>query len=85
MGNNGHVLLKSGGLHHIKRSARPKSRRVTFVDCDHNDRWCTKKVDDGLVLRGSQVLNHMFMSWLGHQEWCHMLMEGDLGLRGRLL
>ena len=39
----------------------------------------------GLVLKGSQDPNPMLMCWLGHQEWCHMLMEGDLGLRGRLL
>ena len=39
----------------------------------------------GLVLRGSQDPNPTLMFWLGHQEWYHMLMEGDLGLRGILL
>ena len=38
IGNNGHVLLRSGGLHHVERDARHKSRRVTFDDGGHNDR-----------------------------------------------
>ena len=50
MGKNGHVLLKSGGLYHVERGARPKSRRVTFDEGDHNDGWCTKKVVDGFGL-----------------------------------
>ena len=52
-GNNGHVLLKSGGVHHVERGARRKSqRRVTFDDGGHNDRWCTKRVNDGFGLKG---------------------------------
>ena len=35
------------------RGARLKSpRRVTFVDGDYDDGWCTKKVDDGFGLEG---------------------------------
>ena len=46
-GNNGHVLLRTGCVHHVERGARRKSlRRVTFDNGGHNDRWCTKKVDD---------------------------------------
>ena len=87
MGNIGHELLRSEGLHHVERGASPKSRRVTFDDGDHHDEWCTKK-DDGFGLEGeprSKSYVDVLVTWLGHQEWFHMLMEGDLGLRGRLL
>ena len=53
MGNNGHVLLRSDGLHHVERGAKPKLlRRVTFDDGAHNDKWCTKRVDGGFGLEG---------------------------------
>ncbi|CAO2827145.1 unnamed protein product [Amaranthus hypochondriacus] len=53
MGNNGHVLLRSGGLHYVERGENPNSlKRVTFDEGAHNDRWCTKRVDDGFGLEG---------------------------------
>ena len=45
MGNIGHVLLRSGSLHHVERGKSPKSQRVTFDDGDHHDGWCAKKDD----------------------------------------
>ena len=84
MGNNGHVLLRSGGLHHVERGARPKSRRVTFDDGGHNDRWCTKK-DDGFGLEGELRPKSYVDVLVGTPRVVSHVDGGDLGLRGRLL
>ena len=53
IGNKGHVLPKSGDLHHVERGAKLNSlRRLTFDGDGHNDRWCTRKVDDRFGLEG---------------------------------
>lgn len=46
-GDIGHVLLRSGDLHHVESGARLHSLRVTFVDGYYHDGWCTTKVVDG--------------------------------------
>ena len=54
MDNYGHVLLKSKDLHHAESDVRLKSpRKMTFVDGDYHDGWCTKKVKNGFGLEGS--------------------------------
>ena len=51
MSNNGYVLLMTRGLHHVERGARHMStRRVTCVDCDYQDKRCTKKCEDEFSL-----------------------------------
>ena len=85
MGNNGHVLLRSGGLHHVERDARPKSRRVTFDDGGHNDRWCTKKVDDGFGLDGEPRPKSYVEVVIGTPRKVAYDDRGRLGLQGRLL
>ena len=58
---------------------------MTFVDGDYHDGGAQRRLIMGLILRGSQDLNHMLMLWLGHQERWLLMIEIDLALRGRLL
>lgn len=86
MGNIGHVLLKSRDLHHVERGARLKSpRRVTFDDGGHNERWCTKKIDDGFGLEEEPRPKSYVNVLVGTPRVVSHVDGGRFGLEGEIV
>ena len=68
------------------RGTRLKSpRRVTFVDGDHNDRWCTKKVVDGFGLEGEPRPKSYVEVMIGTPRKVAFDDRGKFGLEGKIV
>lgn len=84
LGNNGHVMLRSGDLHHVESATRFNSlRRVISVLTTMLGGALRPVI--GLVLRGSQDLDHMLMLWLEYLRKLSFVDRGRFGLEGEIV